>query len=153
MATISVANSDSILDTLATHIFENHGPEIGNAATNKNFILANLDRKGKKVVVGGLDFAEPVLKSENTNFGWRSHYTTIDANIQDPFREFKFEPKTMSGTIVINQKHKAQNSGRAAIKNLMNSLRLQADTTISNNVNSALWHQALEPMTRNPSRA
>lgn len=139
MATVTVQNNDAILESLATAIFEHHGAEIGDGAIKKNFAMAWLDRKGKKVVAGGLDFAEPVLIGENTNFGFRSHYSQIDADIQDPTREFKFEPMTYDGTVVLNLKHKLQNSGRAQIKNWMKILRMQADTTIKNDINAALW--------------
>lgn len=85
MANIYVATQETtLIDTLATHIFQNHGEEIGNAAVDKNYTLKMLDRKGsKKVVEGGLDFSEPVLIAENSNFSWRSHYTDIDAAHQD----------------------------------------------------------------------
>ncbi len=137
---IPTGESSAQLLNLATHIFEAHGPEIGDAVINKNFVLAWLKEKAKEQVVGGLDFAEPVLIGENSNFSHRSHYSQIDANIQDPTREFRFDPVTLSGTIVINRKHEAMNSGKAAIKKLMTTLKLQADSTISNTVNTAMWN-------------
>jgi hypothetical protein len=139
--TIAIQTQETtLLETLATHIFENHGEEIGNAAIKKNFTMMMLDKKGsRKLVDGGLDFAEPVLISENTNFANRSHYTDIDAAHQDPTREFKFDPKTFSGSIVLNTLHDAQNQGKSAIKKWMKTLRTQADTTISNTLNDDLW--------------
>ena len=141
MATITVATQETtLLESLATHIFENHGEEIGNDAINKNFTMAMLDRKGsKKVVEGGLDFAEPILIGENSNFDFRSHYSDVDANHQDPTREFKFDPKTLSGTIVLNTLHDAMNQGKLAIKKWMKTLRMQADTTIENKINGSFW--------------
>ena len=136
----STANTDTLIDSLATHIFQHKGPEIGDAAINKNFTLAYLETKGsKKVVDGGLDFSEPIMIAENSNFGFRSHYSEIDANVQDPTRELQWEPQTYDGTVVINQKHKAMNKGRAQIKKLMTTLEMQADTTIKNDINAAMW--------------
>jgi len=142
MATITVPSQEnaSIFETLATHIFENHGEEIGNAAIAKNYTMMMLDRKGsKKIVDGGLDFAEPVLIRENSNFGFGNAYSQIDADYQDMTREFKFDPKVYRGTLVINALHEAQNDGRSAIKKLLKTIRLQADTTIENDINAALW--------------
>lgn len=137
--TIQTNESATQILNLATHIFEAHGPEIGDAVIDKNFVLAYMKSKSEVVVDGGLDFAEPVLIGENTNFGWRSHYSEVDALVQDPTREFRFDPKTLSGTLVLNKLHEAQNSGKAAIKKLLTTLKMQAETTIANKVNSALW--------------
>jgi hypothetical protein len=147
---IAIATNESATQilNLATHIFEAHGPEIGDAATNKNFVLAYLKQKANVVVDGALDFAEPVLIAENSNFGWRSAYSGIQADIQDPTREFRFSPMVLDGTLVINELHKAQNSGKAVIKKLMTTLKMQAQTTISNKVNSAVW--AATPGTNDP---
>lgn len=134
-------NAEQILN-LATHIFENHGPDIGDAIINDNWILANLMEKAEQKVAGGLDFAEPVMKSENGNFGFRSHYADIPADIQDPTRELKFDPKAITGTLVINRKHFLQNQGKSEIKKLMTTLEMQGKSTIDNVVNSALWASA-----------
>ena len=141
MATITVPSQETALfETLATHIFENHGEEIGNAAINKNYTMMMLEKNGsKKVVDGGLDFAEPVLIQGNGNFAFRNPYATINADHQDPTRELKFDPKVYNGAIVLNILHEAQNNGRHAIKKWIKTLRLQADTTISNDLNTALW--------------
>lgn len=143
MATQNIAvptgEGAGIFAALATHILENHGPEIGDAVINKNFVLAYLRKKAESVEVGGLDFAEPVLTTANSNFAHRSHYTDIPATIQDPTREFKFDPVSLTGSIVLNKKHELMNQGRHAIKKLMNTLKLQAETTIDNTINTAMW--------------
>lgn len=148
MSNIYSANSDTVFETLADHIFKNHGKEIGNAAENKNFAIAVLKKKGKRIEAGGLDFTETVLTSENSNIGWRSAYATIDANYQSPTKSLSFEPKVMSGTIVINDLHKAMNRGEYAIKPFLKTLTTQAETTIGNIWNTSLWTAspgALEP--------
>lgn len=139
MSNIYTANSDTLIETLASHIFKDYGAEIGNAAINKNFLYMLLDKKGKKMVVGGLDFTETLLTSENTNFAFRSHYSEIPAGQQDPTRTLSFEPMTLSGTVVINEKHKAMNQGKAAIRSLMKTLQMQAETTIENLMNTSEW--------------
>jgi len=136
---IPTSESASLILSLATHIFENHGDEIGNAAINKNFVLAYLRSKSEEETSGGLDFAQPVLIGENSNFGFRDHYAQIPADYQDPTREFKFDPVTLSGTIVVNKKHELMNMGRSQIKKWASTLKMQAQTTIENIVNRAMW--------------
>lgn len=137
---IPTSENASLILSLATHIFENHGKEIGDAVINKNFVLAWLRSKAEEKVSGGLDFAEPVMISENSNTGYRSHYSEIDADIQDPTRNFRFDPVTLDGTVVINKKHMLMNQGKSAIKKLMKTLKKQADSTVDNTVNTAMWN-------------
>lgn len=137
--TLNTGENSSIIQSLATHIFESHGAEIGDSVINKNFVLAYLKSKGKKMEVGGLGFAEPVMISKNSNFDHRSHYSQISADIQDPTREFKFDQATLSGTVVINRKHELMCKGKAEIKKLLSTLKMQAETTVENAIGSAMW--------------
>lgn len=139
MANIYTAQSDTLLNTLASHIFKDYGAEIGDAAIAKNFLYALLKQKGKKMVVGGLDFTETVLTNTNTNFAFRSHYSEIPSDNQDPTQTLSFEPMTLTGTVVINEKHKAMNKGKAAIRSLLKTLQMQAETTIENIINTQLF--------------
>lgn len=143
MATQNIAiptgENASILAMLANHIFENHNKEMGNAVINKNFGLAYLKSKAESVEVGGLDFAEPVLTTANTNFAFRNKYSQIDANQQDPTREFRFDPVTLSGTVTINRVHELMNTGKSQIRKLAMTYKQQAETTASNLINGAFW--------------
>lgn len=139
MANIYTAQSDSLIETLASHIFKDYGKELGNNIIDKNFLLKILEKKSKVNVVGGLDFTETVMTSENTNFAFRDAKAEIASALQDPTRTLAFEPMTLTGTIVINEKHKAMNSGKAAIRSLLKTLQEQADTTVENVVSDAMW--------------
>jgi hypothetical protein len=144
MATQNVAiptsENASMLAMLATHIFENHGAEIGDAVIGKNFALTYMRQKAESEESGGLDFAEPVMINENSNFGFRDHYSTIPADIQDPTREFKFDPVSLTGTVVLNKKHELMNTGKAQIKKLMTTLKQHAESSIYNVMSRALWN-------------
>lgn len=143
MATQNIAiptgENASILAMLATQIFENHNEEMGDAIINKNFVLAYLKSKAESVEVGGLDFAEPVLTSANSNFAYQNKYSQIAANQQDPMREFKFDPITLSGTIVINKVHELMNTGKSQIRKLAMTYKAQAESTAANLINAAVW--------------
>lgn len=143
MATQNIAiptmENASLIQTLASHIFENHNKEMGDAVINKNFVLSFLKRKAERIEVGGLDFAEPVLHSVNTNMAFRNRYSQISADYQDPTREFRFDPCTLSGTIPINRIHELMNSGKHQIRKFVMTLKQQAESTASNLINSATW--------------
>lgn len=142
MANIYTANTDTQIETLANHIFKDYGAEMGSAIIAKNFLYAILDKKGKKMTAGGLDFTETVITTENTNFGYRSHVSDIPANLQDPTKTLSFEPLSLTGTLVINEKHKRMNQGKAQIRNLLKTLQQQANETIENLFNRQAWDTA-----------
>ncbi len=143
MATQNIAiptgENASMLAMLANHIFENHNEEMGDAIINKNFVLAWLKSKAESIEVGGLDFAEPVLMTANSNFNFRDRYDEIPSDIQAPTREFRFDPVTLSGTIPINQIHQLMNTGKSRIRSLALTLKQQAESTAGNLINAATW--------------
>lgn len=137
--TIATSENASFIQTLASEIFENHNREIGDAVIAKNFALSYMKEKAENIEVGGLDFAEPVMITENTNFGFRSHVSDIPGQIQDFIREFKFEPLSLTGAIPLNVKHELMNAGKAEIRKITKDLMMQAESTTSNIVNRGLW--------------
>jgi hypothetical protein len=146
MATQNIAiptgDSASLLATIATQCFENWNKEMGDAIINKNFVLAYLRSKAERVEVGGLDFAEPVLYSSNTNFGFDSKFAQIPSNYQTPTQAFRFDPVVLRGVVVINKVHELQNQGAAQIANFLDTLKKQATSTVENLVNAAQWNSA-----------
>lgn len=142
---IPIATADGgagLLATLATQMFENYSPQMGDAIINKNFSLAWLKSKAEKEVVGGLDFAEPIMKADNTNIGFRNKFAQIDANYQTPTDAFRFAPVVLDGTIPINIVHELQNTGKPMIKKFLETLQKQTVATVSNRINGALWNSS-----------
>ena len=147
MATnVSYANSDSILESLVLHTLPDFGPH-GDGVINTNFLFSALKGKDKKegsskrfqVIDGGLEFWNGIMKAENSNFKWQSHTSDMTANLQDPTARLRFDIKVFTGALVINQLHKAQNKGKAMVKEFARTLREQAESTIPNQFNSAFW--------------
>jgi len=143
MATQNIAiptgDGASLLATIATHCFENWNKEMGDAIINKNFVLAYLKSKAEREEFGGLDFAEPIMYSSNTNFGFRNKFAIIDSNYQTPTQAFRFDPVVLNGVTVINKVHELQNQGKAEITNFVTTLRKQAESTVRNLINNATW--------------
>jgi len=137
---IATADTSGLLATLATQMFEAWNPEMGDAIINKNFTLTWMKAHAEKTIVGGLDFAEPVLKAVNTNFGFRDKYAQIPANYQQPTDAFRFQPAVLTGVIPINKVHELQNQGRAEIRKFLETLKKQAESTVSNQVSAAMWN-------------
>lgn len=139
---IATADSSSLLATLATQMFEDWNPEMGDAIINKNFALTWMKANAKKTVVGGLDFAEPILYSSNSNFAFRDKFSQIPAAYQTPTQAFRFQPAPLTGVIPINMIHNLQNQGKAQIKNFLETLKAQAESTVSNLVSAAMWNSS-----------
>lgn len=137
---ISTADSASLLATLATQMFEDWNPEMGDAIINKNFVLTWLKANATKTVVGGLDFAEPILVSSNSNFGFRDKFAQIPSNYQTPTNAFRFQPAPLTGVIPINLIHQLQNQGKAQIKSFLETLKKQAESTVQNLLSAAMWN-------------
>lgn len=139
---IPTGDGNQLLQTLATHIFENFNKDMGDAIINKNFGLAFLKSKAEREEVGGLDFAEPVLYAPNTNFGFRPKFDIIPSDYQTPTQAFRFAPMTLLGVIPINKVHELQNQGKSEIVNFVMTLKKQAESTISNLINGAAWNSS-----------
>lgn len=129
----------SYILSLAAHAFEYHAQEIANGIIGKNFLLSYLKKKGQLIIGGGLDFAFPILIGENSNISWSNRYAQSSGDVQDPVREFRYDPVVLKGPIVANKLDTAQCSGEAQIKNLVKTLKLQAETTVENQLNKAFW--------------
>ena len=144
MATQNIAiptgDGNTLLQTLATHIFENFNKEMGDAIINKNFVLAFLKSKAEREEVGGLDFAEPVMYQANSNFGFDNKFAIIPANYQTPTQAFRFDPVVLRGLVVINKVHELQNQGKSEIVNFIMTLKKQAESTVANKINAATWN-------------
>jgi hypothetical protein len=156
MATnVSYASNDSILESLVLHTVPDFGPH-GDGIINTNFLFSALKAKDKKegsskrfqVIDGGLEFWNGVLKQESSNFKWQAATADMTAQLQDPSARLRWEPKVFTGSLVINELHKAQNKGKAMMKEFARTLREQAESTIPNQFNSAFW--AASPATTEP---
>jgi len=139
---IPSAEGSTLLATLATQMFENYNKEMGDAIINKNFALAWLKSKAEREEVGGLDFAEPVMKSVNSNFGFRDKFAIIPSAYQVPTDALRFAPTVLSGVIPINKVHELQNQGKHQIMNFLDTLQKQAVSTVSNIVSGAQWNSS-----------
>ena len=143
---VSYASNDSILESLVLHTLPDFGPH-GDGIINTNFLFSAMKMKDSKqgnskrfvVIDGALEFVNGIVKAENSNFKWQSHTADMSANLQDPVARLRFDIMTFTGSIVINEKHKAMNKGKAQIKEFARTLREQAEATIPNQFNSAFW--------------
>lgn len=156
MATnVSYASSDTVLESLVLHTLPDFGPH-GDGIINTNFLFSALKAKDKKegsskrfqVIDGGLEFWNGIMKSENSNFKWQAATADMTAQLQDPSARLRWDPKVFTGSIVLNALHKAQNKGKAMMKEFARTLREQAESTIPNQFNSAFW--ATSPASTEP---
>ena len=149
MATnVSYASGDTELESLVLHTLPNFG-EHGDGIVNANLLTAMLKAKNRFVVnEGGLEFWYGVMKSENTNAQWQGKTDDYSVNLQDPTARLRWDIKVFTDTVVISELDEAKNKGKAMVKDFARTLRMQAESTIPNKFNSALW--AASPGTNEP---
>jgi len=146
---VPYANDDAILESLVLHTIPDFGPH-GDGVLNTNFLFSAMKAKDKAegsskrfvVIDGGIEFWNGISKAESSNFKWQSHTADMTAQLQDPSARLRWAIMTFTGSIVINELHKAQNKGKAMMKEFARTLKEQAETTIPNQFNSAFWNTA-----------
>ena len=149
MATnISYASGDTELESLVLHTLPDFGAH-GDGVINVNLLTALLKKKNKMIVHdGALEFWKGIRKAENTNSQWQGKSDDFKVNLQDPSARLRWDVKVYTDTIAITELDEARNKGKAAIKDFARELKMQAESTIPNDFNSALW--ATSPGSNDP---
>jgi hypothetical protein len=87
---------------------------------------------------GGERIRAPLMYGDNSTFKSYSGAETLDTTLQDGFTTAFYEWKEIGGTIGITRKERRQNSGEAALINLLQSKIKQAEMTARETVNQQL---------------
>jgi len=112
----------------------------GDGLLNSNLLTAYLNDKGaKETVDGGLELWAGVLKGESSNFKWQGKSDDMTAQEQDPLLRMSWAFKIFTGSLAVNDFDKARIKGKLLIKEYLTTLKQQAEGTIQNQFNSALW--------------
>lgn len=137
---MAVNGADSArVNRVLTTTLDRYSPQISNELARNDGIIGVFGARGAiKMADGGERAIETLDKSENTNFGFRSHYATIPTNRQDTRTQAKYAWATISGSVAISDIEKAMNGGEAKIYNLVEAEINNAKNTIVRQVADAL---------------
>lgn len=104
-----------------------------------NRFLALLRQKGCVIKQnGGERIRAPLMYGNNSTIGAKSGYGIIDTTPQDGMTTAFYEWRELAGSITISRKEERQNSGEAQILDLLQKKTMQAQMTMSEELNRQL---------------
>lgn len=145
MATIGDTGAPSTntvyLDSLLTTTMDAYvgsGSLFDNIFKDSAFLAALRDMGGVDFQNGGERIRAPLMYGKNTTVKSYSGYETLDTTPQDGMTTAFYEWREVAGTISISRKEERQNSGEAAMLDLLKSKVSQAESSIREKVNRML---------------
>jgi hypothetical protein len=119
-----------------------------------NRYLALLKQKGCVIKQnGGERIRAPLMYGNNSTIGAKSGYGLIDTTPQDGMTTAFYEWRELAGSITISRKEERQNSGEAQILDLLQKKTMQAQMTMSEELNRQLLQGTVNGTTFVPGTA
>ncbi len=132
--------ADPNISELATTTLEYRSPKIRDNFTNSNALLKRMSQKGNiRPCPGGRLIYEPLMYVENGNGGWFSGFDTLPVAAQSTITSPEFNWKQYICAVTMSGLEKIQNSGEAAVFDLLAQRIKGAEGTISNALNVGLY--------------
>lgn len=135
--TLGNANYDSIL---ATTLANYQKTLVDNVFTARP-LVAWLKAKDKiKLITGGAKIVEQLMYAQNQAAGSYSGYDTLPLTASAGISAAEFPWKQFAASIAINGLEEAENSGEAAIIDLLSSKIMQAEETMAEQMNAMFFN-------------
>jgi hypothetical protein len=122
------------ISEIATSTMEARTGKVRDNVSKNNAILLRLAEKAEEPVDGGRVIYEELEYAENTNGQWYSGYDTLQVAAQDVFTAAEFAWKQYAVSVVMSGLEDLQNSGEAAVFNLLAKRIDNAEKTMRNNI-------------------
>lgn len=128
------------LSEIVTTTMYNRSRKLADNVSNNNALLQRLERKGKrKPFTGGRQIMQELEYGENSTFGWYSGYDPLNIAPSDVFTAALFDIKQASVAVSISGLEELQNSGDAAMIDLLESRISNAERTMRNQMAAAVY--------------
>ena len=128
------------LSEIVTTTMYNRSKKLADNVSNNNALLARLEKKGKrKTFTGGRQIMQELEYGENSTFGWYSGYDPLNISPSDVFTAALFDIKQASVAVSISGLEELQNSGDAAMIDLLESRINNAERTMRNQMANAVY--------------
>jgi hypothetical protein len=128
---------DALLTT-TLDAYVGSGSLFDNIFKDSAYLAALRDMGGVDTQNGGERIRAPLLYGKNSTVKSYSGYETLDTTPQDGMTTAFFDWREVAGTISISRKEERQNSGEAAIINLLKGKVMQAEMSMREKVNRML---------------
>lgn len=127
------------ISDIATSTLEARSGKVQDNVSNNNAILLRLSDKAEKPVDGGRLIYEELAFAENDNGQWYSGYDTLSVAAQDVISAAEFAWKQYAVAVTISGLEELQNSGEAALFNLLAKRIQVAENSMKNDICSSLY--------------
>jgi hypothetical protein len=125
-----VANPN--VSEIATSTMEARSAKVRDNVSDNNALLFRLKDKAELPVDGGTEIREELEYAENSNGQWYSGYDTLSVAASDVFTSANFAWKQYAVAVVMSGAEEMQNSGEAAVFNLLAKRLKNAEHTMAN---------------------
>lgn len=132
---MSLINPSTVMTEIVTTTLRNRTGKLQDNVTKNNALLARLRKKGKvKPVSGGRTIVQEMEYTENGTFKRYSGYEALNIAPSDVFTAAEFNYAQAAVAVSISGLEMLQNSGEAAIIDLLESRISNAERTLVNNI-------------------
>ena len=128
------------LSELITTTLRNRSQIFADNVTNKNSLLRKLKERGNiRLLSGGRTIVRELDYAENSTFQYYSGYEVLNTDASDVLSAAEFSWRQASVNVLINGLEERQNSGEAAILDLLESRIKNAMRTMANNISTGVY--------------
>jgi hypothetical protein len=127
------------ISEIATSTMEARSGKVRDNVSDNNAILFRLKDKAEEPVDGGTEIREEIEYAENSAGQWYSGAEVLSVASSDVFSSASFSWKQYAIAVVMNGLEKLQNSGEAAIFNLLAKRIVNAEHTMKNAIALGLY--------------
>jgi len=135
-----MASPNSVFTELSVTTFKKHRKEIIDNISNRNALLAALNKRGNvRVEDGGYSIVEPLEYAENGTYQRYSGYDTLNISASEVISAAEFQWRNVAVNVVASGTEMRTNSGDTKLINLVKSRVKNAIHTFKNNFSSDLY--------------
>lgn len=132
---MGLVNPSSTMNEIVTTTLRSRTGKLADNVSKNNELLHRLERKGKrKMVNGGRTIVQEMEYAENGTFKRYSGYEVLNISPSDVFTSAEYNYAQAAVAVSISGLEQIQNSGEAAIIDLLSSRISNAEKTIMNNI-------------------
>lgn len=132
---MSLVNPSATMNEIVTTTLRSRTGKLADNVTKNNELLHRLNTKGKrKLVNGGRTIVQEMEYAENGTYKRYSGYEALNISPSDVFTSAEFNYAQAAVAVSISGLEMIQNSGEAAIIDLLSSRISNAEKTIMNNI-------------------
>lgn len=140
MADTTFTHGPANVTTLLTTTLENRRKDLQDAIFNDLATIKFLKEKGQVTIDGGATIVTPLMYAKNTTAQFYNGYDQLNTQPQEGFTTAQYKWKESAVSIsVSNREENVQNQGEAAVLNLVNQKINQAEMSIKDLINTALY--------------